>query len=163
MQRVPQQARVERPDAAAVRGDLARGLPRCRPDEVAPAAWVHVRSLGGGSSKQLAPTARACGRRSAHRWKSGTVRVLSVNARRLLPTGTKSAPPTSRNSRELSARLGRCHCLRLVLSRLRLPVPPPRRAAPSSLHLRWPCSPEQPPGRSADDTVRDDRWGCASQ
>jgi hypothetical protein len=48
---------------------------------------------------------------------SGSVRVLSVNSRRLLPTATKSAPATSRNSRKLSARLGRCHCFRLVLSR----------------------------------------------
>src|SRR5262249_1770002 len=61
------------------------------------------------------------------RREQADVRVLSVNSRRLLPTATKSAPATSRNFRKLPTRLGRCHCLRLVLSRLRLPVPPPRR------------------------------------
>jgi len=50
-----------------------------------------------------------------------SVRVLSVNRRRLMTKATKSAPATSRNSRSLPARLGRCHCLRLVWR----PVRPP--------------------------------------
>src|SRR5262249_12112052 len=51
----------------------------------------------------------------SHRTREpATVRVLSVNSRRLLPTATKGAPATSRNSRKLPSRLGRCHWLRLV-------------------------------------------------
>jgi len=40
---------------------------------------------------------------------AATVRVLSVNSRRLLPKATKSAPATSWNFRKLPTRLGRCH------------------------------------------------------
>ena len=47
-----------------------------------------------------------------------TVRVLSVNSRRPMPKVTKSAPATSWNSRTLPTRLGRCHCLRLVLTNI---------------------------------------------
>jgi hypothetical protein len=73
-----------------------------------------------------APLRRALG--------SATVRVLSVNTRPLLPTATENAPLTSRNSRELSARLGRRQHHGLVLSPPRLPVPPSRRSTISGTY-----------------------------
>src|SRR5262245_47866676 len=51
-----------------------------------------------------------------------TVRVLSVNTRRPPPKATKSAPATSWDSRKLPARLGRCHCLRLIRSQTLYPT-----------------------------------------
>src|SRR5262249_23758526 len=66
----------------------------------------------GGGHRVLRNLGVGCAREPA------TVRVLSVNSSRLLPKATKSASATSRNSRQLPARLGRCRSLRLVLSLL---------------------------------------------
>src|SRR5262245_20017146 len=72
-----------------------------------------------------------------------TVRVLSVNSRRLLPKATKSAPATSWDSRKLPARLGRCHCLRLISNQ--------RVVCPSVYPHPFPFEPIPPPPRTAGD------------
>jgi hypothetical protein len=62
------------------------------------------RELGGD---YVLPVQRI-GARTPCSTRAATVRVLSVNSRRLVPTATKSVPATSWNSRTLPTSLGRC-------------------------------------------------------
>jgi hypothetical protein len=98
-----------------------------------PMVWVPLHSIGGPAQLQAnAPPPRRRGsctsflRCGERRWRLSVFCPCTAPDCCLQRPKTRRA--TSRNSRQLSARLGRCQHVGPILSRLRLPVPPPRRA-----------------------------------